>query len=64
MFLGCSVEYVLEAASLHPAKALRIEKVKGTLDFEADADFIMLDDELELQSTWIAGKQVYAKWNI
>jgi N-acetylglucosamine-6-phosphate deacetylase len=58
---GCSREYVLEAASLHPARALGIENVKGTLDFGADADFVMLSDDLELESTWIAGKRVYVK---
>ncbi|XP_044255213.1 N-acetylglucosamine-6-phosphate deacetylase [Tribolium madens] len=58
---GCSVEYALEAASLHPAKALGIESVKGTLNFGADADFIMLDEKLELKSTWIAGEKVYSK---
>lgn len=34
---GCSVESALEAASLHPAQLLGLEKCKGTLDFGADA---------------------------
>lgn len=34
---GCSVELALEAASLHPAQLLGLEKRKGTLDFGADA---------------------------
>lgn len=34
---GCSVESALEAASLHPARLLGLEKHKGTLDFGADA---------------------------
>ncbi|XP_020861919.1 N-acetylglucosamine-6-phosphate deacetylase isoform X2 [Phascolarctos cinereus] len=34
---GCSVETALEAATLHPAQLLRIEKQKGTLDFGSDA---------------------------
>ncbi|RZB39992.1 N-acetylglucosamine-6-phosphate deacetylase [Asbolus verrucosus] len=58
---GCSLEYALEAASLHPAKALGIENVKGTLNFGADADFIIFDDDLQLKSTWIAGECVYKK---
>ncbi|KAJ8975217.1 hypothetical protein NQ317_014520 [Molorchus minor] len=33
---GCTPEYALEAASLHPAQALGIEKTKGTLNFGAD----------------------------
>uniref|UniRef100_F7CUP3 N-acetylglucosamine-6-phosphate deacetylase n=1 Tax=Mus musculus TaxID=10090 RepID=F7CUP3_MOUSE len=34
---GCSVESALEAASLHPAQMLGLEKTKGSLDFGADA---------------------------
>lgn len=51
--------YALEAASLHPAQVLGIEKKKGTLDFGADADFVILNDKLEVQSTWIAGECVF-----
>lgn len=35
--IGCGVESALEAASLHPARLLGLEKHKGTLDFGADA---------------------------
>lgn len=56
---GCSVVEALEAATLHPAKALGIEHAKGVLDFDADADFVMLNENLELLSTWIAGERVY-----
>lgn len=55
----CSVEYALEAASLHPAKCLGIENQKGTLKYGADADFVILDDSLNVLSTWIAGDCVY-----
>ncbi|XP_003703368.1 N-acetylglucosamine-6-phosphate deacetylase [Megachile rotundata] len=57
---GCSVVEALEAATLHPAKTLDIDKVKGTLNFEADADFVMLDQKLNLLSTWISGECVYS----
>lgn len=56
---GCSTVYALEAATLHPAKCLGVEKTKGTLDFKSDADFVMLDDELRVLSTWIGGECVY-----
>ena len=50
----------LEAASLHPAAAVGLDGVKGSLDFGSDADFIMIDqDEMQLLSTWIAGSCVY-----
>lgn len=56
---ACSITDALEAATLHPAEALGIEKVKGTLNYGADADFILLDQTLDLWSTWIAGECVY-----
>ena len=57
---GCSVIEALEAATLHPAQVLGIEDTKGTLEFGADADFILVDKEtLELSSTWIAGECVF-----
>lgn len=58
---GCSVAYALEAASLHPARVLGIEHSKGTLNYGADADFILLDNDLQVVSTWIAGERVYKK---
>ncbi|XP_056634706.1 N-acetylglucosamine-6-phosphate deacetylase [Diorhabda carinulata] len=56
---GCPWEYALEAGSLHPAKVLGIDKHKGHLNPGADADFIILDNHLQLKSTWIAGEKVY-----
>jgi len=49
----------LEAATLHPAQLLGIEKSKGTLDFGSDADFVLLDSELSVRATYIAGKLVW-----
>uniref|UniRef100_G1TVZ8 N-acetylglucosamine-6-phosphate deacetylase n=1 Tax=Oryctolagus cuniculus TaxID=9986 RepID=G1TVZ8_RABIT len=56
---GCGVESALEAASLHPAQLLSLEKSKGSLDFGADADFVVLDDALHVQATYIAGELVW-----
>ncbi|XP_043584098.1 N-acetylglucosamine-6-phosphate deacetylase [Bombus pyrosoma] len=56
---GCSIVESLEAATLHPARTLGIEKTKGVLNYEADADMVMLNKNLELLSTWIAGECVY-----
>lgn len=61
-FSGCKIEYALEAASLHPAKVLGIEDKKGTLNFGADADFVMLNKNLDIQSTWIFGNCVFTTW--
>ncbi|XP_048351491.1 N-acetylglucosamine-6-phosphate deacetylase [Sphaerodactylus townsendi] len=56
---GCSAEVALEAASLHPAQLLGIEDRKGTLDYDTDADFLLLDDSLHIRATYIAGQQVW-----
>ncbi|PKU43967.1 n-acetylglucosamine-6-phosphate deacetylase [Limosa lapponica baueri] len=56
---GCSIETALEAASLHPAQLLGIEHKKGTLNYDSDADFLMLNDSLYVQATYIAGEEVW-----
>ncbi|CAL7945316.1 unnamed protein product [Xylocopa violacea] len=58
---GCSIVEALETATLHPARTLSIEKIKGVLSYGADADLVMLDENLELLSTWISGECVYSK---
>ncbi|UJR08992.1 hypothetical protein I4U23_013242 [Adineta vaga] len=57
----------IEAATLHPASVLHIENQKGTLSFGADADFIFLDNKLNVLSTFIAGEQAWSvndQWSI
>jgi len=53
---SCSTIEALEAATLHPAQVLGIQNKKGTLDVGADADFVLLDDSLNVQSTYINGE--------
>lgn len=55
----CPIEFALEAASLHPADCLGISDRKGTLNYGSDADLILLDDDMMIHSTWIAGKCVF-----
>lgn len=49
----------LEAATLHPAQLLNIIDKKGTLEYGTDADFVILDEDLNLQATYIAGELVW-----
>jgi len=60
----CSIEAALEAASLHPARFLDVQDRKGTLEFGSDADFIFLDDDLNVMATFVAGRNVYKSPNI
>nr|CAD7204097.1 unnamed protein product [Timema douglasi] len=60
---GCSLVTALNTATLHPARTIGIQASKGTLDYGADADFVFLDDDLNVWSTWIAGDCVYYDGN-
>ncbi|CAF0966752.1 unnamed protein product [Didymodactylos carnosus] len=54
--------FVVEAinsATLHPAQVLKIDKQKGTLNYGADADFILLDHDLNVLATYIGGDQAW-----
>ena len=46
-------------ASANPARALG-SKTKGRLEAGADADFVVLSPELEVQQTFIAGEQIFS----
>ena len=56
----CTKAQALESATLHPAELLKITDRKGTLEYNTDADFIMMDDELNVLSTYIAGELVWS----
>lgn len=58
-YTGCSLMHALECASFHPAQVLGIEKIKGSLSCGADADFVLVNDELQIMETYIAGTRVY-----
>lgn len=63
MFVECSTVEALEAATLHPAQLLEMTDKKGTLEYHTDADFVFIDDELNIHATVIAGEPVYVKRN-
>ncbi len=56
---GCSKVEAIECATLHAAQVLGISDKKGTLDFGADADFIILDEGLNVLATFISGTCVF-----
>jgi len=53
-FTACTTAEALEAATLHPAQCLGLEN-KGRLDIGADADIIILDEELCVQGAYVGG---------
>lgn len=58
-FLGINLVEASKMLSYNPALVLHAEEKKGLLAAGYDADFVVLNDELEVQSTWINGKEYY-----
>ncbi|CAJ0580759.1 unnamed protein product, partial [Mesorhabditis spiculigera] len=54
----CSIQEALTAATARPASLLSLAN-KGNLDVGADADLVLLDDNINILATFIAGKRVY-----
>jgi N-acetylglucosamine-6-phosphate deacetylase len=55
---GCTKAQALEAASRRPAEVLGIQHQKGILAVGADADFVLLDQDLHIVATYIGGVKV------
>jgi N-acetylglucosamine-6-phosphate deacetylase len=56
--VGIPLEEAIAMASANPARALEAE-AKGKLVVGADADFVVLSPELEVEQTFVAGEQIY-----
>jgi len=60
-YLGLSLEEALRMASLYPAQYLNSATTSGSLTVGKQADMVLLNDDLQVQSTWIAGEKIYSK---
>lgn len=60
-FTGRPLAEVLPSLTEVPARQIGVSGRKGKLEAGMDADFLVLDGALELQSTYVRGCQVYAK---
>lgn len=58
--IGIDLAETLRMASLYPAEAMGIAARHGHLRRGARADMVLLDDSLDVLSTWIGGEQVFA----
>ncbi|WP_062104495.1 N-acetylglucosamine-6-phosphate deacetylase [Bacillus niameyensis] len=58
-FTGCTIEQILPAFTLVPAQEIKIDHLKGSLEIGKDADFLIVDKELSIISTFVRGKEVY-----
>ena len=57
---GIDLEEALRMASLYPAEAIGMTGRKGRLTHGHDADFAVIDGDVNVISTWIAGTPVFA----
>ncbi len=58
--VGLELDETLRMASLYPAEAMGIADRYGHLKRGARADMVLLSDDLQVRTTWIAGEEVYA----
>jgi N-acetylglucosamine-6-phosphate deacetylase len=56
---GCPFYEALATATLNPAKLLGIENCTGTIEIGADADLVLLDEDLRVFATFVGGNKVY-----
>jgi N-acetylglucosamine-6-phosphate deacetylase len=53
------MEKAIVMASLNPAKVLGIEHFKGSISECKDADFVVIDDNFKILTTYIEGDAAY-----
>ncbi|KRX18439.1 putative N-acetylglucosamine-6-phosphate deacetylase [Trichinella nelsoni] len=58
-FTCCEAHTALNCATLHPSQFLGISDQMGSLVYNSIADFILLDDDLNIKATYIKGKKVW-----
>lgn len=56
-----TVEEAIRMASIVPAKSCHIDDCCGSLKMGHDADFLVIDPELNLDKTYLNGRSVYKK---
>ncbi|WP_206483398.1 N-acetylglucosamine-6-phosphate deacetylase [Thalassotalea sp. G2M2-11] len=52
-------EEAIRMASMYPADYINQQKIRGRLQPGTQADFVALDDDYQVLSTWIGGEKVY-----
>ena len=58
-WLDIDLQEAVKMVSTYPAEVIGMNNHKGKLDVGYDADFVILDKQLNVLQTWIAGKQYF-----
>lgn len=56
---GCTIEFALQSATHRPATLLGITSEKGTLDVGRIADFVLIDEKVDVKATFCSGSRVF-----
>jgi N-acetylglucosamine-6-phosphate deacetylase len=59
--LGLPLDESVRMATQYPADYINQGNIRGALKAGYQADFVVLNDKFKVQSTWIAGKNVFKK---
>jgi N-acetylglucosamine-6-phosphate deacetylase len=49
----------INASTINPAKVLKLDHIKGRLRVGYDADIVVLNDDYDVQATYVEGKCAY-----
>jgi len=60
-FTDCPLDTAIRTVTQNPAELLELQDKKGTITVGKDADLILLDDNLSVHTTIVAGKIVFQK---
>jgi N-acetylglucosamine-6-phosphate deacetylase len=60
---GCSLVEAVNCATEHPAKLLNLYPRKGSLNYGADADFVIIDEQVNVKATFINGDLAWSEPN-
>ncbi|XHB99469.1 N-acetylglucosamine-6-phosphate deacetylase [Nitratireductor sp. ac15] len=58
--VGLPLEQALRMVSVYPAQAIGLDRSRGGLTAGKEADFVVLDDDLGVVSTWIGGEVAHS----
>ena len=60
-FTDCGLDVAVRMVTQNPAKVLGLEERKGSIAVGKDADLVLLDGDLSVQTTIVGGKIVFGK---
>jgi N-acetylglucosamine-6-phosphate deacetylase len=60
-FTGKSLQEILPALTINPARQIGMDARKGSIEVGKDADLLILGENYELISTFVKGREVYSK---